>query len=323
MTEHRRIAGAFATTHLDRHGERLTKEALEDMAAQYATGRDPSWIYWNHETTLPPIGVLESVRVEGRPDGEYQLSFEGDLLGSESYDLLIRKPLVGLQTTESELLARVPDPAPQSAGRLTLLFDPRNFEEKDVEAALSEIAELLPVESAEYVRKAEIPHAVIWLLVGWAGGQLASGFISRIGELAADATLAASKAKFARLNVAIGKLLHKAKPHDRPDVIFGFHRQPGSPLIEAAVEHADPETLQAVWESLPLVYALANTLIERNRADYFVELKFLYNPASRKWEINYLTTRRTKQVILGPRYYVPDHPLYRRWQEAQDSLRAS
>ena len=43
-----------ATTHIDRHNTRLTKEALESMARQIKSNRKHVFTI-EHDTTLPPM----------------------------------------------------------------------------------------------------------------------------------------------------------------------------------------------------------------------------------------------------------------------------
>ena len=56
--------GIAATTHIDRHGERLTKEFLEEVVHQFKEGQQPMWGYWYHMTTLPPVTVTIEQEVE-------------------------------------------------------------------------------------------------------------------------------------------------------------------------------------------------------------------------------------------------------------------
>ncbi len=57
------------------------------------------------------------------------------------------------------------------------------------------------------------------------------------------------------------------------------------------------------------------TVIKSNHKDFFQEAKFLYNPITKSWEINYLAIKKTKRIILGPRYSDQNHPLHHRWAE--------
>jgi hypothetical protein len=67
-----RVRGA--TTHVDMQGERLTKAALEMMAAQDKAHLTP--VFNNHDHGLPPLGRQVSCSVEEMEDGEFALVAE-------------------------------------------------------------------------------------------------------------------------------------------------------------------------------------------------------------------------------------------------------
>lgn len=90
MEDSRLIRGVAATTHIDRHGDRLSKEALEQMARDFL--EKGHLLYWNHETTLPPIGLVIQAWVEERKDGEHQLVYEGCLLREKDTYYLPESP---------------------------------------------------------------------------------------------------------------------------------------------------------------------------------------------------------------------------------------
>lgn len=162
-------------------------------------------------------------------------------------------------------------------------------------------------ESDLYIRKSEIPQVVIWVFIAFAGG-----FIARFGELAADKAIHSTKEFYKKLNDRFSKFL-QINPA-KPDVIFGIEIPDSSVAVEGALEQASKEILEIVWQKLPEIYAIATHLIRQNPKGYFSQIKFLFNPQSKKWEINYLTLRKSGRIIQGPRYYEPNHPLRERWE---------
>lgn len=300
-----RYHGIMATTHIDRHGERFAKEALEQMVEQFRESERPMWSYWNHMTTLPPIGVAIKEEVELREDGEYQLVAEIELLEEGDIEILPQSNTKGLDCAPEELEDILEDIEPAS-GYLEISYDPHNFEVNEVKPILQSLDALVETRAHLYVRKAELPPAVLWVLVAFAGG-----FIARLGELTADKTLEL----YRQLSEPFKSLLKKAKPKPTADIIFSIPIPGSSTIVEGAIEDAYATNLEEIWPRLPTLYAVAVSIIQRNNKDYFSEIKFLYNPANSKWEINYLTIRKTHKVILGPRYYDPSHPLRKRWDE--------
>lgn len=304
--------GIAATTHIDKHGEHFTKEALEQMAQDRSDAS--GLLYWNHETTLPPIGVVTSQWVEKREDGEYQLMFEACLFDGESFEPLLYSNIKGLDVTEEQIREIVFSTPPSSKGHLHINYDPRNFEPQEIAPILDEIGELVDVEQGHYVRKAELPQPVIWVLVAYVAGSIVTGFFSRIGEVAADKVGELAKKFYSQLGDQFSRLLGKSKPEgSRPDIIFGLPIEGSDTVVEGALENADPTYLEWALGSLPNLYGLARHLLDRNPPGFFSIMRFLFNPESRRWEINYLVTRKSNKIIQGLRYYDPEHPLRHRY----------
>jgi hypothetical protein len=197
--------------------------------------------------------------------------------------------------------------APVSLERLEISNDPRNFDPDEANPIIASIDELIPTKRRMYVRKSDIPNVVVWILVAFA-----TGLVQRIGEVATDRMLESLHGK---LSQRVSLLLSKSKASERPDVIFSVTVPDSNAIIEGAVESASGQMLERVWPSLPELYCFALSLVRRNRKNLFSQLKFLFNPVTNKWEINYLLTKGTNRVILGPRYYERAHPLWQRWED--------
>ena len=179
-----------------------------------------------------------------------------------------------------------------------------------MEALLSEISLIAPTRYKPHTRKAADPSPVIWILLVFA-----SGYINRFGELTAEKTISSLKIVGTSVSKFIGK--HK---NDKPaDVIFALPIPDSVTIVEAAVENADRNgSIPAAISELPNVYYEAIRLIAANRKDYFEQIKYLFNPVTETWEINYLVTKKSKEIVLGPRYYEPDHPLHARYKAFQE-----
>lgn len=63
-----------------------------------------------------------------------------------------------------------------------ITYDPRNFDPEDVTPLIEEINELVKTQQGLYIRKAALPHAVIWMLVGFAAGHIVAGFFYASGR---------------------------------------------------------------------------------------------------------------------------------------------
>lgn len=301
------------TTHVDSRGDKLSRDDLEARVSVFQTSEQPMWINWDHQTTIPPIGIIKSLAVEARDDGEFQLVFEGELFNDDTYELLPLSTVGGLRISYEQINQILSGIEPSTDGNLEIIYDKVNYNPEQAKPILDSLNEIVPTDSHLYVRKSEIPQAVIWVLVGFA-----AGYVARFGELAADKTIHSAKEFYKKLNDRFSKFL-QINP-TKPDVIFGIEIPDSSVVVEGALEEADKETLEIVWEKLPELYAIAVHLIRQNPKDYFSQIKFLFNPQSKKWEINYLTLRKSGRIIQGPRYYEPNHPLKERWEKELDRI---
>ncbi len=314
MSRKMEIGGIGATTHVDAHGERFTKEALEQMAQEIAERQQ--LMFWNHETTLPPIGLITKAWVEQRDDGEYQLRYEGYLFEDDDVEFLPQSEVQDLDLTWEDVKTEIGSTTSSESGHLTILYDPRNFDDKDAAPIITDISRLVTTESDHYVRKAELPAAVIWMLVGFAGGHIASGFFNKLGEVLADKTIEAGRQFYKDLASHIAHLLSKAKPEGRrPDIIWLIPIPDSETRVEGVLEEAVEKNIADALERLPFLYGAAKHIIGKNRSNYFSLMSFLYIPEQKNWDINYLVIKKSNRVIMGPRYYVPTHPLRARYEQ--------
>jgi hypothetical protein len=312
------IGGIGATTHIDRHGERFTKEALDIMANDYAAGQ---LMFWNHETNLPPIGIITAAWVEERDDGEYQLRFEGHLFEDSDIEFVPQSDIQGLSPTMEELESVLNAAKDRPEQYLKISYDPRNFDEADIDEAVAELGELIEVRTGHYVRKAELPQPVLWILIGYAAGRILDGFLSRIGEMAADELAERANQFIGKASAKLNGLAGKAKPPDkRADIVFAVPLPDDVTVAEGVLEEPDEAQIGSALGALPRLFALAAHIVERNRPGYFSRMSFLFNPTTGNWEINYLVLTESKRVIQGPRYFLKGHPLRGRYERVMAQL---
>lgn len=304
-----RLEVRVATTHVDRHRDQFTKEALEQVAARARDADDVHWMDFEHETTLPPLGYFTNHRVEQMEDGEYALVADAEFLTAEDWRYLPPSDTSLLEPTEAQVAKILSDAEPVEEEYLEIAFDTVNFDPNAVQSIIESMNEVVPTRSTLRLRKAEVPPAVIWVLVAFA-----SGFIGGLGKITAEAIVDLGVSLAESLNKRFSKLL-ELNPDGHVDVIFQLPIPGSRTRVECAVESADEDSLEQVWGTLPTLYASAFHLIKQNRQDYFSEIKFLFNPVTRTWELNYLATRDTQRIILGPRYQDPSHPLRARFEK--------
>jgi hypothetical protein len=309
--------GVAATTDLDKHGERFSKESLERSVADFQAASEPEWGYWNHQMTLPPILLMTDQKVQERSDGEYELVVEGVIFEEEDFEDLHTSGIIVPEIMDDAVKDLLHSLQALPSEYLKVSYDPRNFEQSKANLVIASINELVPTRQKHITRKAELPEAVVFVLVAFAGG-----FVARFGELAADKAGEFASSLYSRLNKRFMRLLATSKSDQPGDVVFEVPVPDTSVVVEGAVENVTGEQLEIAWKRLPELYALAIEIIEQNRPDFFSHLKFLLNPLTKRWEVNYLVTRKSQRVILGPRYHDPSHPLRQRWESERSNYDA-
>jgi hypothetical protein len=154
----------IASTHRDRHGERLSKAELEQLLAGMPEQR---LMNYNHDPRRPPIARAFYSRLERLDDGEYAIRSDIEVLDEEAFPTIggvsiafTRVPLVGHGEPEPEL---------------EISFNPRMVERARLEEALGGWdrleSEAVLLERSE---KAIETILLIWLIV-------ANGFWSELG----------------------------------------------------------------------------------------------------------------------------------------------
>ena len=122
--EMRRIRCIMATTHLDRHNERLTLAALESMQ-EYSRSSFLPFIV-NHDPRSAPIGRVIDTEITDLPDGEHALEAEIEVFESG--------PLPPLRTDRSMPFRELPRDS------LVLTID-RSFSRPEFQDAVGAIAQ--------------------------------------------------------------------------------------------------------------------------------------------------------------------------------------
>ena len=180
--------GIASNTHRDLHGERVTKQALEQFARQSMEKGDAMWGYWSHQTTLPPIMLTSKEYVEPTGDGEHQLVVEGEVYGESDYQTIADSSLVVEEVATLDLTLDTVASSGRGQSEITIAFDPRNIEPRSAKSAFQDIAKALPTARETHVQKEILEDFVVFVSISFA-----LGFIQRYGEVAADGVLRLTK----------------------------------------------------------------------------------------------------------------------------------
>jgi len=164
------VKSIIATTHIDLHGDMLTKEALDDGVEQLKNKYIP--VIWNHDIRYPPFGRVVSGEVIKLPDGHFALEANCEIFEeSDSIDILTGDSReIPLHYTETPTF--------------TIQFD-RTFMDEDGQLLIQQLRELSGVEEkpVEFVKKALEPIQVLLIASGvYIIGSIAKGFLSKLGS---------------------------------------------------------------------------------------------------------------------------------------------
>ena len=321
MSQKKAMNGSGGSTRADPQGRRISRESLERTAREISEKQQ--WVFWNRQATLPPIGLITRAWVEPIEGGEYQLKYSGYWLDDEDTQSLLESGLLGLDLTREDVDKEIGLVLPFESGQLSFYYDPRTIDDRDAAPVLAKINKLVPIESDHYYKKAEPPSAYLWILVGFAGGQIASSLFLKQGAGSPEAAIKAGIRFYRSLAKNIAVLLGKARLEGRrPDIIWGMPIPDAETIIEGASEEAEEREIEGALERLPMLYAAARHLVVSNPPGTFTQMKFLYLPEQKIWDINYLVLKEAKRVILGARYFAGNHPLRARYEMALQEAEA-
>jgi hypothetical protein len=160
----------MATSHLDSHGDILTREFLESLARRVNTNAIPLGV--EHDPRIPPIGRITSARVTTLEDGAFAVEAEAEVF--EPGD---NPPLIGGR----EIPLRVP-----LEHHLQVSYD-RSFYDEESQRLINEIAALFKSDPVREEKKALDPVTILTIVGAFTLGGVASGFLNKIGSDLLDA----------------------------------------------------------------------------------------------------------------------------------------
>jgi hypothetical protein len=160
------MEGVFATSHVDRHHEKITVEALRSFAAMTNSTYIPVLI--EHDPRVPPQGRVISAELRQLEDGEYavvgisEIFEEGDVIPFKND---------GREIPICEF----------SENRIHIMYDRSYINREDIKE-IENLKNLLNAEAEEEGKKALEPISVLGLGAAFILGGISSGFLNKVGE---------------------------------------------------------------------------------------------------------------------------------------------
>lgn len=161
--------GILATTHVDKHKDKMTIEALKSIIEQANLHYIPVGI--EHDPRTPPVGRVKSAELKELKDGEYAI--EGVIEVFEDGDI------IELQKDDPKSM-KIRE---HSFSSLDISYD-RNYQDEEDRILISEINHLLKsnTEPLSDIKKSLDPISIITIGGAFALGGIATGFLGKIGS---------------------------------------------------------------------------------------------------------------------------------------------
>lgn len=264
----------MATTNLDRHGHRFTREDLDHLVAQ-AGG--PEFIYAEHDTSNPPVGRVFSRRVVPIEDGQFAIEAE-----LEVFDEAYAFPGKGMSV--AVMATRVREPlGGKGTPDVILLVEERTFGSLETYDALT--SSLLPdltVHTREVRRKGLEQVAI--LVIRFTAESVAAAFIGQ------GATWAMKRLRASLLD-------RESAVSSRVAYHLQFRMATGYGEVEVLLE-VPPGAMRGVQQ--PTVdLEDAKRFVQRTVGDSDLRLVVLrFSPNAPHWSIKYFIDAEDKVITL-------------------------
>jgi hypothetical protein len=285
----------ISSTHLDMHGEVVTKEALEKAAIDINSEKKARWTI-DHKRELPPLGRIDNAEVIQKDDHYFLIvePLKYEVISNVEWDKDLRMESFGQNVLFAEI-ANTP------SEDLIISLDSSNFssfeEFERLNSAIYQISN--DVKFSMHGRKSEIPVPELILTISKYGilYLLLKPFVEKIGEKLAEDLYDETKKNlqsFKNYLVKVIKLTRfKALPKNKK--LVTVMQIPGTPHIELFARTDDIELISKSMTQKNLA-AIRDELI---RLSAFVEIgkvQFVLNEKG-KWKFNYLLT--LKGEVIG------------------------
>lgn len=284
----------LSTTHVDKHGMRMSKEAL-DNAAEQINGPFVPGMGIEHDILIPPIGKIVKASVKQLTDGEYGLFGEFLLFNSED------SVEITLPNGENAMLDTWDDERPfadrhqEIPSLIQLSFDSANFiSEEEAKAFQKDVEEEGFFEYQMMVRKSWIPDPE--LLIKLSEDAVKFLIAKKLLDTAGKKLVDDVSNDFANIYTTIRNLGIKyaryCVPKNRP--ITYIIVIPGTTAIEFVVRTSNPEEISQAIDTVKFSAAIEEAELLHNSFDA-QKIQFLLKENG-NWGFNYLLTNSGKVV---------------------------
>jgi len=279
----------LATTHVDSHGMKMTKEALEGAVRQI-NGNIVPGMGVEHDVTIPPLGKFVEAFIHELPDGEYGL-FATPILYSEKKSSSVKLPNGEWGRMDVwEDKRPFADKHEEVPEEMEFSYDLVNFESNDeMEKFSKKLEEGGSFNQQLLIRKSLIPdpELIIKLTQHGISALVAYKVLNTFGkrvkeDLNNDLINIYSKIRNAMINY-----VKYCIPKNRP--VTYLLVLPGSPSQEFVIKSTDPNVAVNAISAEEISKALSES--DKFIMNFDVEkIQFIFSNEEERWKFNYLLT---------------------------------
>ena len=286
--------GIITSTCIDRHGDRMTLEALERMVEYINNPNIKIRFGVDHRPDFPPKGIVCNATLVNK-DGYFIV--EADFCAFKESKVAEWDETLVIESFSNPFTFIEVESTP--ANVVSISTDPCNFvTEEDYKKFLDEIKKSvdMEVEMHETIRKSELPiPEITFTLTGSVlAYQLLKPTLKKVGEKIADKIsdkIIEDGAKaFILIEAALKEVFYRLLPKIRPvTVIFNY---PGEPHIQLIAKTRNSRLLLKALTKLSNVFKEIENL--KKNVD-IAKIQFILDNKG-KWSFNYLLTADGKSI---------------------------
>ncbi len=288
------LKSIMATTNVDRHGDKLTKEVLKRMIEQTMSNRAIP-ITGQHDRTIPPLGKIIEARIELLDDGEHAIITEGEIFNN-------RKEIVLADGSKVIEINSTGDSRPfafhgcDRGEELSIGIDYRNIDSiNDIKSLYTAIlgydVEIFNLKRKEFIPLSELLIIFPSLLFAYLAGKITKNVLDRIASDLSNTII-----KYYDLSKRlIVEWIKKSKPTGEPKRIVFIMK--GNPTIEMVATTNDVDMIICALSSNNLK-EIIRRVSDIEKSLNIDKIQFILSDNG-EWEFNYILTK--KGSVIGTR----------------------
>lgn len=292
------LKGIGATTELDRHNCRMSKETLENTAKDIVENVYAIGVGIEHDSTIMPIGKVINGKMFNLENGEYALEIEQEIF--DKYQRYKDQTGKIWYITESSHDRRpFADTQPENVSRIKVSIDPVNFSDSDFSDLMEFYTKECQLDADCFVRKSLIPdpEIVFTVLKGTIAVMAGKKIVEKLSDQVADDAVKIYELIKKVVLETIKRCTQKNKP------VAYVLKEHGPYLKELVVVTDRPEILLEAVCTERISQAQAEIeKFEKTFAVDIAKLQCTYDIEKQKWEINFVSTG-TGMVIGSEKCY--------------------